>query len=197
MVHLGVPGDLVVKHLMMRRLAQINRLTDLRRNQRRQCRHQLTAVARITPDRSVPAEMKPARASGYPHLLRRTMTVNDNPAAVGKLDFENTGADHRKIQIGATGFQSGLNPGQRCIGKRIEIAIVHPVLPFSICGHSTMRRQFTLSILVSSIALAACGTRGPLTLPPPPSKTPPAPADTSVTGKPVPVDLNTATEAAR
>ncbi|WP_294269897.1 lipoprotein [Propionivibrio sp.] len=60
-----------------------------------------------------------------------------------------------------------------------------------------MRRHFTLCILLSSIALAACGTRGPLRLPTPPTKTPPAPASTSVPVEPVPADLNTATEAAR
>lgn len=59
-----------------------------------------------------------------------------------------------------------------------------------------MRQQLTLTILLVSISLGACGTRGPLTLPPP-SRKPISPNrlqyDRYCT-RPVSIDLNTAKE---
>ena len=59
-----------------------------------------------------------------------------------------------------------------------------------------MRQRLTLTILLVSISLGACGTRGPLTLPPPQSK-----ADFSehaairpLLHATVSIDLNTAKE---
>jgi len=55
-----------------------------------------------------------------------------------------------------------------------------------------MRRFFMLTVLLSTFTLGACGTRGPLTLPPPQSKAPTAAAGS----QPVlaSIDLNTAKE---
>jgi predicted small lipoprotein YifL len=62
-----------------------------------------------------------------------------------------------------------------------------------------MRRYFKLALLLLTIAVGACGTRGPLYLPQPPSGTtpPPANADTPVKQAPseapsAAIDLNTA-----
>ncbi|MFZ4536685.1 LPS translocon maturation chaperone LptM [Propionivibrio sp.] len=57
-----------------------------------------------------------------------------------------------------------------------------------------MRRHLTLSVLLFALILGACGTKGSLTLPPPP-KAPPAPASTTVQPASAPDDLNTAKEA--
>jgi len=54
-----------------------------------------------------------------------------------------------------------------------------------------MRGHVTLFILLGTIALGACGTRGPLTLPPPAKVPASAPAPSTTT------DLNTAKEPAR
>ncbi|WP_366141928.1 lipoprotein [Propionivibrio sp.] len=54
-----------------------------------------------------------------------------------------------------------------------------------------MRGHCTLLILLLTFAFGACGTRGPLTLPPPQIKTPATPASAA------PADLNTPEEPAR
>ena len=66
-----------------------------------------------------------------------------------------------------------------------------------------MRQQLTLTILLVSTLLGACGTRGPLYLPPPRIKPPvsaPAPvpaADPATPAEPIAVDLNTSPKAAQ
>ena len=78
--------------------------------------------------------MKSSGTRSHPHFLGRAVPINDNLAAIGKLDLEHTGTGHYKIQIGPTGIQSGFNPFQRRFRKRIEFALIHPVLPFFICN---------------------------------------------------------------
>ena len=56
-----------------------------------------------------------------------------------------------------------------------------------------MRRHLSLAILLAITALTACGTRGPLTLPPPQSTLPAANAKAA----PAPADLNTAKDPAK
>jgi len=63
-----------------------------------------------------------------------------------------------------------------------------------------MRRSFPLAILLLTIALGACGTRGPLTMPPPrikPPATAPAPVTPAEPAEPIAVDLNTPEDPAR
>ena len=124
------------------------------------------------------------------------MAVDDDLAAVGKLDLEDAGTDHGKIEVGAARFETGLNPLERRLGKDIEFAIIHPVLPFCIFGNSPMRHEFkctfTFAILLAMLTLAACGTRGPLTLPPPVT-----PAATQASAPAAAADLNTAKDPAR
>jgi predicted small lipoprotein YifL len=66
-----------------------------------------------------------------------------------------------------------------------------------------MRRPFPLAALLLTMALGACGTRGPLYLPPPRIKPPvaaPAPvpaADPATPAEPIAVDLNTSPEVAQ
>ena len=66
-----------------------------------------------------------------------------------------------------------------------------------------MRRPLPLAVLLLTIALGACGTRGPLYLPPPrikPPVTAPAPvpvADPATPAEPIAVDLNTSPKVAQ
>jgi predicted small lipoprotein YifL len=61
-----------------------------------------------------------------------------------------------------------------------------------------MRHPFkcrpALAVLLATLALAACGTRGPLTLPPPAK---PAPAGADAPAPAAAADLNTAKDPAR
>ena len=120
------------------------------------------------------------------------MAVNDDLAAVGHLDFENAFRNHRKIKISVAAFKTGFDALQRGIGQGAEFTVVHPVLPFFIYHSNAMRRFATLTVLLPLLALSACGTRGPLTLPPT-AKATLAQATPSPT---LPTDLNTTKEPA-
>jgi hypothetical protein len=73
--------------------------------------------------------MEAAASGGNPDLLRGVVSIDDDLAAVGELDFEDAVADHLKVEIGAATFQPGFDlPGTR-IGERVEFLVIHPVLP--------------------------------------------------------------------
>jgi predicted small lipoprotein YifL len=103
------------------------------------------------------------------------MAVDDDLAAVGELDFEHVVADPFKVQIGAATLQPGLDLLQRCVGKRVEFAIIHPVLTFPVLAIRPMRQYLALALL-ATLALAGCGSKGGLTLPPKPVATTPSPS---------------------
>ena len=127
------------------------------------------------------------------------MTVDDDLATVGKFDFEYAGTDHCKIEISAAGLKSVLDSCQRQIGKRVEFAIIHLCYHFPFAGTTNMRRFLTLTVLLVTSALGACGTRGSLYLPPPQSYAPDTPARVSalslqITPSLTHADLSTAKE---
>lgn len=92
------------------------------------------------------------------------MPIDDNFAAVGKLDLQHTTMLQLKIQIGATGFQCGLNTRQRDICQAVEFLVIHAVLPSRplLTGPSLMSRILAITLALS---LAACGFKGPLEMP--------------------------------
>jgi hypothetical protein len=79
--------------------------------------------------------MEAPRSGGNPDLLRGVVAIDDDPAAVGELDFEDAVADHLEVEIGAATFQPGFDPLQRHIGERVEFSIIHPVLPSPALNH--------------------------------------------------------------
>jgi len=100
------------------------------------------------------------------------MLIDDDLCPRRKLYLKHAGTDHRVVEIGTGLVKAGLDPPQCLIGKRIEFSIIHPVLTFPISVSPVMRQLLTPTVLLSLLALGACGTRGPLTLPPLQTKPP-------------------------
>jgi hypothetical protein len=65
------------------------------------------------------------------------MSIDNDFAAIGKLDFKHASAGHLEIQIGIAGFKSSLDFLEHRVSERGKFAIIHPVLPFSIFGLPT------------------------------------------------------------
>ncbi len=60
--------------------------------------------------------MKSAGTRGHPYFARRAVPIDDDPAALGKLDLQHTASCQLKVDIGATILQRRLDAGQNCVG---------------------------------------------------------------------------------
>ena len=79
------------------------------------------------------AEMKPAGACRNPDFLRHRVLVDDDLAAVGKLDFQHATCRQFEIEIGASMLKGMLDAGQHGIGLRCKFGLFH------LCYHPFFR----------------------------------------------------------
>ena len=114
--------------------------------------------------------MKSARAGSNPYLSSGSMTIDDDFSTVGKLHFNDPTGLYFIIKIGVSRLQRFFYALKHFVSHLIELGLVHRVLVSNfISGFCTMRQLiFSLGLL---FLLSACGTKGPLTLPPKQDKT--------------------------
>ena len=91
--------------------------------------HQFGRAACIAPDAAIPTKMEAARLGSYPDLAGNTMAIDDDLAAIGKLDLEHPTRRQLKIDVGVARFQRRLDPGQHSVGQLVEFLVIHRVLP--------------------------------------------------------------------
>ena len=77
--------------------------------------------------------MKTTGTCCHPDFARNSMPIDNNLAAIGKFDLENTSGNQFKIDLGRTTLKSILNPRQSGIGNLVEFLVFHRVLPFLFC----------------------------------------------------------------
>src|ERR1700704_1870379 len=106
-------------------LAQHDRPVRLIAYQLRQGREQLAAVAGVDPVRSIPAEMVPSRPCCDPDLTRCRVAIDDNAAAVGKIQLQYAGVPRLAVAIGPAFLHRPRNPLQHRIGQAVEFARGH------------------------------------------------------------------------
>ena len=99
------------------------------------------------------------------------MTIDDDFAAIFKLDFQHTAGSKFKINIGLARLKRVLDLRQCCICQAVEFLVIHRVLPSRslLTASSPMTR---IAAVLLTIGLAACGMKGPLELPPGPAPEP-------------------------
>ena len=98
------------------------------------------------------------------------MAIDDDLASIGKFNFDNAAGPYFTVEIGVSRLERSFYELKHFVSHLIELGLVHRVLVSSFISHfSTMRQIFFLLGLF--LLLSACGTKGPLTLPPKQEKT--------------------------
>lgn len=107
--------------------------------------------------------MEAAAAGGDPDFPGDTMAIDNDLAAIGKLDFKHTASDDFKIDVGT--FQPRFDLLQSLISQSVEFFVIHRVLTFPTSPTATQTMPRIAAVLII-LSLAACGMKGPLELPP-------------------------------
>lgn len=114
--------------------------------------------------------MEAARAGRNPYLSGRSMAIDDEFPTVGKFHFDDPAGLYFIVKIGVSRLEHFFYMLKHFVSQLIELGLVHRVLVSNFDSGFCIMRQLilTLSLIFS---LSACGTKGPLTLPPTASQT--------------------------
>jgi hypothetical protein len=108
--------------------------------------------------------MEAAGTSRHPDFPGNSVSIDNNLAAIAKLDFQDASGSQLKIDIRRAGFECGIDPGQGRVGQQVEFFVFHRMLPSRslLTGSSPMPKVFAILL---TCCLAACGTKMPLQMP--------------------------------
>ena len=96
-------------------------------DQASQLRIQVVAALGVDPRAIKRLEMETARACRDPDFARHAVTVDDDLAAVRKLDLEDAVGRRLEIEIG--GLDTALDAPQRNVDRLVKFCFVHSLSP--------------------------------------------------------------------
>lgn len=162
---------------------QVHRQTRLFTQQACQLGCKFSIRARVAPRTAMCAKMKAAGPCRDPDLAVGDVAVHDELAAIRAFDFQDA-VIQAPIGIAVGVRQSGVERGadgpKHCVGGGDECGVGSH--KFRVIGFTPMLRQFRIAtVAIALFAVAGCGIKGPLVLPPPaaPPAVAPVPAGTS------------------
>ena len=95
------------------------------------------------------------------------MAIDDDLAAIAKLQLQHAAGLQFVIDVRSTGIQRLLDPRQRCLGQGVELGFFHHIPSANITIFADIMRTF--ATILALLLLVACGTKTSLTLPPKPA----------------------------
>jgi len=112
-------------------------------------------------------EVKPAGARGDPNFAVWRLSIDNNFAAICKLDLENA-IGSLKLQVKIASFECTLDLQKYGVDQRVKFAFVHRVIPsIVIVRIAAMPRPSSFVAILSLVCcgltcLSGCGQKGPL-----------------------------------